>query len=275
MTATLVFECPFCQRRTRVPASFAGRRGECPGCARLLEVPAPEAPSRALAPEDDEAPARGDPLPAAKGTLEATSAAPQAGARTARRCPCCGEEVGPGAVLCAACGEPLLTRERPAPSLAVGPRASVGRRLVGFLIDELLLRWIPISVLLALGMLFLLNGRSTEPVGYALLGGGGVWFLALLGYQWFLTMSRGQTIAKRLLKMRIVRLDGTPVDFTRGVVLRNWITGFFAMPFLGWFACVGLLVDGCLVFGAERRCLHDLIAGTIVVDAEGGAEGPG
>jgi uncharacterized RDD family membrane protein YckC len=36
-----------------------------------------------------------------------------------------------------------------------------------------------------------------------------------------------------------------------------------AIPYVGWLVS---LVDPLLIFGKDRRCLHDLIADTIVVD---------
>jgi len=44
------------------------------------------------------------------------------------------------------------------------------------------------------------------------------------------------------------------------VLLRSWVNGLIGLvvPFYG-------LVDILFIFGSERRCLHDLIAGTVVV----------
>lgn len=90
--------------------------------------------------------------------------------------------------------------------------------------------------------------------------------VALTGTQWYLLATRGQTIGKRMFDLRIVRQDGSAVDFVTAVVLRSWVTGF-AIGLannlcLGW---VVFLADVLPVFGQDRKCLHDRIAGTMVV----------
>jgi uncharacterized RDD family membrane protein YckC len=91
---------------------------------------------------------------------------------------------------------------------------------------------------------------------------------ALLVYQWYLLSTTGQTLAKKWLKIRIVKLDGSPVDFVSAVLLRNWVINVVAlggsMLVLGSFLP---LIDVLLIFGDERRCLHDHIAGTKVIAA--------
>lgn len=90
--------------------------------------------------------------------------------------------------------------------------------------------------------------------------------LAMLGlaiYQWYLISTTGQTLGKKWLGIKIVKMDGSDVDFVSGVVLRSWVIGFIGMvPYIG--GCVGLL-DALWIFGEEHRCLHDHIAGTKVV----------
>jgi uncharacterized RDD family membrane protein YckC len=81
--------------------------------------------------------------------------------------------------------------------------------------------------------------------------------------QWYLISTSGQSIAKKLLGMKIVRLDGSDVGFVHGVLLRVWVMGALqAVPFVGNF--VGL-ADALAIFGEEHRCLHDQIAGTRVI----------
>lgn len=86
---------------------------------------------------------------------------------------------------------------------------------------------------------------------------------ALLCYQWYLIATTGQSLAKRWMKIKIVRLDGSPVGFVNGVLLREWVLfGFQMIPIVG--RIVGF-ADGVMIFGNDRRCLHDQIAGTKVV----------
>jgi uncharacterized RDD family membrane protein YckC len=89
--------------------------------------------------------------------------------------------------------------------------------------------------------------------------------LVLACYQWYLISTTGQSLGKRWLKIRIVRLDGSLPGFVYGVVLRVWVIGALGyIPYIG--SCVGL-IDALAIFGEEKRCIHDRIAGTMVVQA--------
>ena len=66
-----------------------------------------------------------------------------------------------------------------------------------------------------------------------------------------------------MLGMKIVKTDGSDVNFVSGVILRSWVTGALSnIPFIG--GIIGL-VDALMIFGEEHRCLHDHIAGTKVI----------
>jgi uncharacterized RDD family membrane protein YckC len=73
----------------------------------------------------------------------------------------------------------------------------------------------------------------------------------------------GQTIAKRILKIRIVRSNGDKVGMGRVVGLRIVVMWVIEMiPLLGPLFS---LVNICFIFRDDRRCIHDLLADTIVV----------
>jgi uncharacterized RDD family membrane protein YckC len=82
---------------------------------------------------------------------------------------------------------------------------------------------------------------------------------------WWLT-TRGQTIGKRVLGIRIVRAtdEGNP-GFVYVVLLRNLVP--MAISFIPLIGFIFSLTDILFIFRADRRCLHDLIAGTKVVKA--------
>jgi uncharacterized RDD family membrane protein YckC len=87
-------------------------------------------------------------------------------------------------------------------------------------------------------------------------------FLILNGY---LLANRGQTIGKVVVKTKIVDLDGNIPRFGKLLFLRYLVIGLVSqIPILG--GVVGL-VNALLIFGKERRCLHDYIASTRVVEA--------
>jgi uncharacterized RDD family membrane protein YckC len=96
--------------------------------------------------------------------------------------------------------------------------------------------------------------------------------IPVLAYQWYLMSTTGQSLGKRWTKIKIVKKDGRPVNFVSAVLLRSWVPTIVGWMFMG----VGLkafsnlygLVDALAIFSAQRRTLHDLIAGTKVVTLE-------
>jgi uncharacterized RDD family membrane protein YckC len=106
-----------------------------------------------------------------------------------------------------------------------------------------------------------------DPQLLALLGGsmviGLLGFLGLVIYQWVLISRTGQSLGKKWTGIRIERTDGRPVDFTSGVLIRNWVLKLVGMvPYAG---LLFQLVDVLLIFAQDRRCIHDHLAGTRVV----------
>ncbi|PTT78586.1 hypothetical protein DBR42_23250 [Pelomonas sp. HMWF004] len=76
-------------------------------------------------------------------------------------------------------------------------------------------------------------------------------------------VTRGQTVGKMLLKLRIVRTDGSHADAWRLLGLRYGI-GMLTGVNTG-IAIVYSLIDALLIFRASRQCLHDTIADTKVI----------
>jgi len=165
----------------------------------------------------------------------------------------------------------------PAPPEPGGPLlAGRGTRLAAAIVDGLImmLLFLPIYFwLFFTNFLSAAGGPATgnqpplaaqEPgivftIGMSLLGL--AVYLLLHGY---LLATNGQTIAKRLFGIKIVRTDGSRATFGRIVGLRllpMWFIGL--IPFLG--RLVAGLVDPLLIFRANRHCLHDDIADTVVV----------
>ena len=75
---------------------------------------------------------------------------------------------------------------------------------------------------------------------------------------------RGQTISKRIMGIAIVTLDNQKPAFFRLIAQRymsQWLIGM--LPVIGPLL---RLVDFLLIFRADKRCLHDHIAKTKVID---------
>ncbi len=76
----------------------------------------------------------------------------------------------------------------------------------------------------------------------------------------------GQTWGKRILKIKIVDLEGRQPSFARLAGLR-----YLSVQIMNLIPIVGgliAIVNVLLIFRSDRRCGHDLIAGTRVVSAK-------
>lgn len=141
------------------------------------------------------------------------------------------------------------------------PLAGRGVRLGAVLIDLV----VQVLAIWLVGRLLGMDFFEPEPTAGALVLNVAIGLAVFLLVQGVLLVRRGQTIGKRLLAIRIVRPDGGRVAPGRLLGLRYGI-GFAvsAVPLVG--VLFGL-VDALLIFRADRRCLHDIIADTIVVRA--------
>ena len=101
----------------------------------------------------------------------------------------------------------------------------------------------------------------------------GTW-LILLAVQVWLLATRGQTIGKRLIGLRVVKIDGSPAGIVNAWLMREALVTVIGMV-AGFIPLIGPIllrpafhiVDWCLIFRDDQRCLHDTIAGTMVVKA--------
>jgi uncharacterized RDD family membrane protein YckC len=82
-------------------------------------------------------------------------------------------------------------------------------------------------------------------------------------FQCYRIATTGQSLAKGWLSIKIVNVDGSPLGFGAGVGMRGILPWLITcVPYLGMLFW---LVDVVFIFREDRRCLHDLMAGTKVV----------
>ena len=145
--------------------------------------------------------------------------------------------------------------------------ATLSERFAGALVDGLLnlaVAAMVYGILFALGVFrtfeqFENLGEATHIVA----GVGG--FVAFMLVQWQFLSSTGQTIGKRVMKTKMVTLAGDKPSMTNLVGKRYAsVTLISLVPLIGVFI---VFADILLIFRKDRRCLHDLIAGTQVVKA--------
>ena len=145
--------------------------------------------------------------------------------------------------------------------------ASHGQRLAGAVIDLVFQAALGLPLLFFLGLTpdlgatLDLHMDLLEKLRAAAAG----WLAYLLLNGWLLH-SKGQTLGKWIVGTRIVDLDGQVPPLARVMLLRLMLLGVLtaAIPSMGWALS---LFNVLLVFRADRRCLHDHIAGTRVVQA--------
>ncbi len=148
--------------------------------------------------------------------------------------------------------------------------ASLGHRLFGALVDMGLTVACYVPPVLIVGLFGRRDGGDEHP---AVIIGVLVTFLvpilALTALQWAFTHQRGQSLGKIAAGTRIVKVNGRPITFVEGIILRNWVLAFptalLNQCCLGWLVT---LTDLLLIFAEDRRCIHDHIAGTKVVYAD-------
>jgi uncharacterized RDD family membrane protein YckC len=137
--------------------------------------------------------------------------------------------------------------------------AERGTRLGAVVLDNLIVGAV-VAIALAPSFLFASEVAATATIVLLCLGVAG-----LLAANLILLYRHGQTIGKKMLGIRIVRLDGDRAGLLRILVLRMFFPGLVAaIPYLG---VVFAFVDPLFIFRDDRRCLHDHMADTKVVVA--------
>jgi uncharacterized RDD family membrane protein YckC len=129
-------------------------------------------------------------------------------------------------------------------------------RLVGIFIDGLIIAIVNLAFRAIVG---------TESTVAA-------WLVPIIGAAYFIGFWawRGQTLGKIVIGARIVRRDGSPIGLSRAILryagyfvyfLIMRIGGFVYLPYI--IILVAFLI---IAFSREKRGLHDLIAGTVVIN---------
>lgn len=129
------------------------------------------------------------------------------------------------------------------------PVGSVGDRILAYLLDRLILIVYSVAVLAAFTKL------EIETSYLWLIFFGFPWLFYSLLFEIFMD---GQTPGKKALKIKVVRLDGTPP--TIGDYLLRWIFAFVDI-----FILSGAVAVVMVAMGGKGQRLGDVVAGTAVV----------
>jgi len=144
--------------------------------------------------------------------------------------------------------------------------ADRGIRLVAVIVDSFIFGILGVVAAIAIPALAPQGGDGSGAATGIAITLVGLGFLALIVVNIVLLYRNGQTIGKRLFNIKIVRSDGNRCELWRIIFLRVLPIGLIgAIPLIG--PLVQLLVDPLFIFRNDCRCLHDLIADTIVIKA--------
>ena len=148
-----------------------------------------------------------------------------------------------------------------------GEPATRMQRLLAAMVDGLLQTAIMFPVAYFSGMFdqIMDNASGKQPAPWSMYANlivvGVLIFWLLHGY---LLATQGQTIGKKLLKIRIVGLDDGKVSLGKLLFLRQLPMQLLsAIPVVNYLG----LIDILFIFGRSQRCVHDRLAGTKVVPA--------
>lgn len=139
----------------------------------------------------------------------------------------------------------------------------LGRRVIAALIDIGVLFCLFLALALVMGEATLAQGTVS-----ANLQGGEVYLYVglVLSYFFAFEATLAQTIGKRLLKLRVVRLDGTRARPT-AIAIRT------LLRLLDWLPVFNLVGFICMLATRRHQRIGDLLAKTIVVRQQNGSHG--
>lgn len=143
--------------------------------------------------------------------------------------------------------------------------ASLPQRLGGALIDGV------IGVAAAIAMAMTIGTwektlQGIEPTLLETLIQGVFGFAFFVLVHGHLLKTSGQTVGKRIVGSKIVLINDAPAPFFTIIFRRSLPVALASIiPYIGGLL---IIIDSLLVFRADRRCAHDLIAGTKVIRAK-------
>ncbi len=145
--------------------------------------------------------------------------------------------------------------------------AGRGVRLAAALLDSLIMLALFVPLMYFGGYFAaVMEAAQTGQQSYGLQMAWGVGGLLLFFAVQYVPLSQnGQTWGKKILKIKIVDLQGRKPDL--GTLMGK---RYLFQQGVGIVPCLGplvLIVDALMIFRQDQRCLHDLIAGTRVVVA--------
>jgi len=132
--------------------------------------------------------------------------------------------------------------------------AGIGSRAAAVIIDTMIMVLVSILVCTPLAINYYYGGQDAVVVIMILL----IAFVSLGYFMLFELLLRGQTPGKRLLRIRVVKTNGSPAT-AGAIVMRNLLRIIDQMPA---FYLIGITT---VFINPQERRIGDLVAGTMVV----------
>lgn len=166
---------------------------------------------------------------------------------------------------------PQTTWDEPPPALDADDYEPAGRatRFFARVVDNIILTVALTPIGMFIGVAFMVNAQRWQMQAFdwsaQVLIGVASFLVSIalhLLINGYLLAAHGQTVAKWMFGIKIVRRDGSPVSLGRIVgqrMLPMWVLWQLPLGALVW------LINPLLIFRESRLCLHDDIADTKVV----------
>lgn len=149
-------------------------------------------------------------------------------------------------------------------SVTNGAGGLAGRwvRLGASFVDGLVVGLVMLPVMYLMGI-FSYFSNGTEPPLTLMLVAAVIGFVAFVAINYVPLSKTGQTVGKKVANIRITDLQGNKPDVST-IILKRYLPVQIAgqVPIVGGLVS---LVDILFIFRKDRRCVHDLIAGTQVM----------
>ena len=144
--------------------------------------------------------------------------------------------------------------------------ASRWKRLWGALLDGLIVSLVNVPLMIASGYMGKAMEQSVTILETALIGVAAfVIFMLINGYS---LHARGQTLGKMIVGTQIVSAETRDRLPLARVALMRYLP-IHVTSIIPIFAQLLGLIDALFIFRRDKRCVHDLIAGTVVIDYRG------
>jgi len=248
------FRCGSCGTSVQIDSSHAGKRAKCPKCGTVLQIPTMDAILSAQAKQSGTASPPPLPEPAAAAQHASQDSIGLSDFRPRFEADDFAVEP-PAPPTTTPPFAPPPTFYRPPEAAAPVQFAGFWKRFAAYFIDQIVLLIGMFVVAFVAAIVVAIRGGDPERMGgvFEL----GSWIVSWLYFALMESSYNQATLGKLALGIKVTDLNGQPIGFGRA-------TGrYFGKILSGLALFIGFIMIG---FTPKKQGLHDMIAGTLVVD---------